>query len=64
MYELIEGFVLCVTEKAVLLRPLNSNDDVWIPKSVIHEDDRDRIEHGEDQEFDVKSWFARKEGLV
>jgi hypothetical protein len=38
--------------------------DQWIPKSVIDDsEDPDDWVEGEDIDFEIRTWFARKEGL-
>lgn len=61
-YTPIEGVVMHMTKKAVLLK-VDGEDDVWIPFSVIHEDDCAELEVGEYMEINVAEWFCEKEGL-
>ena len=51
------------TAKAVMLRLTEQGEDeVWIPKSVIH-DDSEVYAEGHDGDVVVKRWWAEKEGL-
>lgn len=53
------------TDSALLLETEEAGE-VWIPKSVIHDDSE--IEAGDDEgdegEVIVKKWFARNEGWI
>lgn len=49
------------TERAVLVE-LESGEEVWIPKSVIH-DDSEVWGAGQAGDVIVMAWFAEKEGL-
>lgn len=60
MPAVVAGKVLRSTGGAVLLR-LEDEREVWIPRSLIDGDSD--VANGEDVEFEVPSWFARKEGL-
>lgn len=53
--------VTIVTEKAI--RIYFDGEPLWIPKSVIAEEDLEDISVGEEVEINVKTWFAEKEGL-
>lgn len=57
------GEVVQETDKALLIR-LESGDEKWIPKSVIH-DDSEVYDVGENSsgEVVVQQWLAKKEGL-
>ena len=61
-YTPIEGVVMHLTAKAVLLKTLEGYE-VWIPLSVIHEDDLDTMEVSDFAEIAVADWFVAKEGL-
>lgn len=50
------------TDKALRVRT-KEHGDVWVPKSVIH-DDSEVFEKGGDGALIVKAWFARKEGWI
>lgn len=52
--------VLHETEAAILVAL--DGEEIWIPKSVIH-DDSEVWEEGDTGVFVVKEWFANKEGL-
>ena len=57
--------VKCVREtaKALLVQmPEQSDRELWIPKSVIH-DDSEVYGDGHEGELVVARWFAEKEGL-
>lgn len=60
-YTSIEGVVMHLTQKAVLLKTLEG-DEVWVPLSVIHEDS-DPLVIDECVEINVADWFVSKEGL-
>lgn len=62
-YEPIHVAVLAITMKAVLVTD-GANGEIWIPKSLIHEDDVDCLELNEYQEINVASWFLEKEGWL
>ena len=53
--------VVTETKKAVLVRI--AQDEYWIPKSVIHEDD-EYVVGGGPAEINVATWWAEKEGLL
>lgn len=57
-----EGRVVSETEKAILVE-LESGDELWIPKSVVH-DDSECYEDGHEGEVVVARWFAEKQGLA
>lgn len=52
------------TERALLVK-LESGEECWIPKSVIHDDSECYADaHGTyDGDLVVEAWFAVKEGL-
>lgn len=59
-----DGQVVGSSEKALKIE-LETGDEIWIPKSVIHDDsevydDEDNAEG----EVVVKAWWAQQEGLV
>lgn len=59
-----DGQVIASSEKALKVE-LDTGDEVWIPRSCIHDDsevydDEDNAEG----EVVVLSWWAQKEGLV
>jgi hypothetical protein len=61
--DLGETYVVRETAKAILVRL--DGDDVWIPKSVIHDDSE--VWDGKENaagHLIVKAWFARREGWV
>ena len=55
--------VIKETEKAILVKGDVFDEEVWIPKSVIH-DDSEVWEEGHMGVLVVQSWFAIKEGWV
>lgn len=59
-----EGRVKRATEKALLVE-LEDGSEVWIPRSVVH-DDSEVYDDGEASEGEVvvKRWFAEKESLA
>jgi hypothetical protein len=63
-YELGEGLVLTVTEKAVLVQV--EGEEIWVPKSILHEDSEIDEESEKDDEGDVlvKTWWAEQEGYA
>jgi len=50
------------TAKALLVR-FENGDELWVPKSVIAEDDLGTFEIGDVVELNIATWFAEKEGL-
>lgn len=53
------------TEKALLIYIRDRKEELWFPKSVIHDDSEVySMKHGSDGELIVKRWFAEKEGLL
>lgn len=63
-YELGEGIVLRTTEAAVLVEV--ENEEIWIPKSLLHEDSEIDEDSEPDQEGSVvvPLWWAEQEGYV
>ena len=57
-----EGEGIKETSKAVLIRLIDRGDELWIPKSVIH-DDSEVYEYGQTGEVYVKQWWAENNGL-
>lgn len=57
----IQAMPVMETQQAVLFE-LIEGDQVWVPKSVIHEDSEVWKEGQEPGELVVKHWFAKKEG--
>lgn len=61
--------VLCLrqSDAAILVtvhEGLPEEDDIWIPKSLVAEDDvADFKDDGKEREIDVKRWFLKKEGI-
>ena len=64
MTDLGNGEVKAATEGALLIK-LDSGDEVWIPRSVIHEASElpEDADEGDGGEISVKTWWADKEGL-
>ena len=55
----------CIAETAAAIR-VRAGDlaqDIWIPKSVLH-DDSEVYESGTEGELVVMRWWAQKEGLL
>lgn len=59
--EIGEAEAIRETEKALLVLR-ETGDEVWIPKSVIH-DDSEVYQEGDDGKLVVAEWFAEQEGL-
>lgn len=61
----VEGcYVHAVTANAVLITPMDGDEKLWVPKSVIVDPDADEIKKwDEDLDITVKSWFAKKNNL-
>jgi hypothetical protein len=51
------------TEKALLVILEETGDEVWVPKSQIH-DDSEVFKEGQSGEVVVSAWWAEKKGLV
>lgn len=60
--DLGEGRVIRDSGKAILVELTDSGKQVWIPKSVIH-DDSEVYEDGTEGIVIVKTWFAEKNDL-
>lgn len=58
-----DGKVVRATAKALLVQ-LETGDEVWIPRSVLH-DNSEVYDDAENREGEVvvKQWFADREGL-
>ena len=61
-YKLGDGKITRETEKAVLF-VTKTGDQLWVPKSVVH-DDSDVFKNGDEGEFKVKHWWAAKNDHV
>ena len=61
-YEVGEGEVRVVTEKALMFYVDATETEVWVPKSVIHEDSEieEDADKGDEGILVVKEWFADK----
>lgn len=59
-YEQIKGTVKHITKKAVLFE-LDDGEEIWIPMSVIFEDDLAEIDVGVIGEISVAQWFYERE---
>lgn len=57
----IHGTVMKMTQRAVLFRLTEARREVWIPQSVIFEDDLDGLDAGVISEINVAQWFYDKE---
>jgi hypothetical protein len=55
------GRAIRTTDKAILV-DLDSGEEVWVPKSCLH-DDSEVYEEGHAGNVVVKEWWALKEGL-
>jgi hypothetical protein len=58
--------VVKATEKALLVRGDDLDEDLWVPRSVIKDEsplDPDAVE-GDQEDLEVKKWWAEKEGLA
>ena len=51
------------TEKAVLVRCVDWKEDMWIPKSQIH-DDSEVYGEGHEGKLVITQWIAERKGLV
>jgi hypothetical protein len=61
VFDIPESTILRETDKAILVRSSEFGDDeVWVPKSVIHEDSSVFAE-GDEGTLLVKRWFAEKQ---
>lgn len=58
-YDLVEGEIIRTTERAVLVKLWDSDEEVWIPRSCCEESD---LQAG-DEDIMVARWFLEKEGL-
>jgi len=60
-----DALVLRSTEKALLCELTEQGKEVWVPKSVVH-DDSEVYDDGEHSQgtLVLKQWFARKAGLA
>jgi hypothetical protein len=59
-----DAIVLRSTVKALLVELVDHGRELWVPKSVLHEDSA-VYDDGENSqgELVLVAWFARKEGL-
>lgn len=62
-YEPVYVCVLAITPKAALITD-GANGEIWVPKSLIHEDDVDVLQLNEYLEINIQSWFLEKEGFL
>lgn len=62
-YVPVECLIRHLTQKAALVLELDEGREVWVPLSVIHEEDLGDLEVGLEVEINVAEWFADKEGL-
>jgi hypothetical protein len=67
-YSVIDGTIVHITEKAILIEVKESEDkfrEIWIPKSVIHGGDVfTENDIGDDFEFEIQTWFGERENLL
>lgn len=62
-YVPVEGLTIVTqTARATLVRT-DEDDELWIPKSVIHEECYYAV-GDTDVELNIKAWFATKEGIA
>jgi hypothetical protein len=61
---LVEVEVLRESEKALLVRPRDGDEDVWIPKTQIHEDSEVFSLKSSPGTMMVTRWIAEQKGLV
>ena len=55
------------TAKAVLIRGIDGDAEVWVPRSLIHGADEtalDKFEIGQEIELRIFEWAARDRGLI
>lgn len=62
-YELIFAELIASTDKAVLISPERTRDELWVPRSVI-ECGGTITEEGYESELYIKTWFCKKHGLI
>lgn len=62
-YVPVECLIRHLTQRAALVLELEEGREVWVPFSVIHEDDLADLEVSMEVEINVATWFAEKEGL-
>jgi hypothetical protein len=55
--------VKCVGETEAALKCLVGGHVKWVPKSVVHEDESEVTEEGDEGILVVDTWFAQKEGM-
>jgi uncharacterized SAM-dependent methyltransferase len=58
-----DSHVVRTTEKALLVQ-LESGEEMWIPKSVIHDDSEVYSEKANEGDLIVKTWWAEAQGLA
>lgn len=61
-YVEVEATVVRMSAKAVCL--LIEDRQMWVPMSVIHEDNLADISEGVIDNFGIAEWFAKKEEIV
>lgn len=54
--------VIRATDKALFVHIDDGDEEVWVPKSCIHDDSEVYAADSEPGELVVVEWFARKEG--
>ncbi len=52
----------CIRETPKAILVVIEDDEVWVPKSVVH-DDSEVYEEGHEGTLVLHEWWARKEGL-
>lgn len=62
-YEAIEDVIIVALTKKAVLTSIDGRE-VWIPQSVIFEEDLAEMGEGVIMEINVQDWFCKKEGLV
>lgn len=67
VFGIADAEVLAETDRAILVQSPELEENIWVPKSVIHDDSEvyeKSIEGGGPALLIVKFWFAEKEGWV
>lgn len=62
-YEAIEDVIIVALTKKAVLTSIDGRE-VWIPQSVIFEEDLAEMGEGVIMEINVQDWFCKKEGLI
>lgn len=62
-YELIFAELIASTDRAILISPENSEEELWVPRSVI-ECGETITDESYESELYIKTWFCQKQGLL